>query len=294
MAETQFGRIGKIIAFRQNAGGFIGANQNFFEEIGNGIEVVNLRFTFKIEKNLKKEPNSCELAIYNLTEHSRSELQQLPLRVKLEAGYETEGTRLMFVGDAIKRGVWSKHDGSDWITTFQLSDGLRSFSQARVNKSYKAGTTVRTIMADVARTMSLDLPKDFVADPSLTIALKTGEVVTGWSSDQLTRLLAPYGYGWSMQNGRLQILKDEQVRPGIRLINQDNGMIGSPEMGTPDKKGKPPSVTVKTTLYPEIQPGEKMRLEAVSLKGDYKIIRVSHNGDTAGGDWYTEVEAKPL
>jgi hypothetical protein len=288
MAATQFGRIGKITIHRQRVGGFA----NYFEEAGNGIEIENLRFTFKVEKNLASEPNTCELTTYNLSEHARADLQKLPLRVRLEAGYETEGARLLFVGDV--QSVWSELKGTDWETKFLLGDGARAFSEARVNRSYKPGSTVKSIIRDAAKSMGLDLPREVESDPALALAIPSGETVMGWASDELTRLLAPYGYSWSIQNGRFIALKDEQVRPGqVRVISQDNGMIGYPQMGTPDKKGKPPAIKVSNHLYPEIQPGEKIDVQSATLRGLYRVTRVTHEGDTAEGPWETEIEAKP-
>lgn len=301
MTGDQINRVYRVLVYRQKPiGKFIGEHPEWFEELGNGTEIKGggstdgpgNRITFKVEHTLEPEPNTAELTLFNLAENTRREFQKLPLRVHIEAGHADE-PRLLFAGD-VKPASASKHNGSDWETTLLLGDGYRTFAHARVDRSYSKGTPIRTILRDVAGSMSLVLPKEINTDPSLAAALKTGEAITGWAADELTRLLAPYGYSWSIQRGRLQILKDEQARVDtIRLIEEDNGMIGVPEIGTADKSGKPPKLTVKTLLYPELVPGGLIDLRAKEIRGHYKMTKVTHEGDSRTGPWYTTVEALP-
>jgi hypothetical protein len=291
----QFDRIYKVSVFHQSASGFVGANPNFFDETGNALEITGMRCQFKIERNLGKEPNTCEITISNLAEKTRAELQRLPMRVRLEAGYVTTGLRLLYVGDVLRDGSYSKPVGPDWETKIVLADGLRAFADARVSKSYGAGVTVRAILRDVARTMSLTLPPEIASDSRLDTPLAVGAYVMGFSSDELARLLARYGYSFSIQNGRLQVLADEQAVAGQdRALDSDNNLIGEPEMGTRPKDGKPAKMKALALIYPEMAPGVSIKLSSRSVNGRFRIIRVGHEGDTHGEKWTTEIEGTPL
>lgn len=291
-----FHREWKVTAFLQKGTNASDRDPLFFQELGTAVEVTRLRTTFKVEKSLKKEANPCEITITNLNEASRAEFTQRPLRVKLEAG--TDGVlQHLFIGD-IRPGSASEIVGTDWETRLLLGDGARAIQNARINRAYRSGTTMRTILRDVSKSFGLLLPRELEVDRALDAPLAVGETVTGWSADEISRLLAPYGYNWSIQDGRLQILKDGDLAPGEAwLIDEKNGMIGSPKYGAPKKKGKSPNVTVNTHLRPEISPGGRIQLRSRDVQGVFKVIRVGHSGDSHGtsqDSWTTEIEGKPV
>lgn len=287
------GRVCKVTLHRQRTTGFVGDHPEYFEEVGNGVEITRQRMKFKIEKTLEAEPNKCEITIVNLAEKSRNEFKTLPVRVRIEAGYD-DTYRLLFVGD-VRKGSGSTLEGTNWETRLLVGDGSRAYANARVSRSYKSGTAVTTVLRDAARSLGLELPRDIASAPALQAALATGETIHGWAADELTRLLAPYGYSWSIQGGRLQVLLDGAVREHTtREISEATGMIGSPKMGTADKTGKPVPLTVTMKLYPEVTPGERIRLISREYTGLYKVSTVKHEGDTGGTVWDTEIEVLPL
>ncbi len=292
MTDVAFNRAYKITAYRQSMGGFVGGHPNWFEELGNGIEIVDHDIKFKVVRSLKPEPNPCEITIVNLNEQTRSMVTTVPTRVRLEVGYRDD-MRLLFAGD-VKKASGSYLEGVDWNTKLLLGDGIRAFANARVSRSYASGTTFRIILRDVALSLGLELPVEFSARPELDNRLSTNEVTMGWASDEFTRLLAQYGYHWSIQNGRLYVPLDEVSDPGsIHLIDSSNGLIGTPSQGVPDKSGKPPTTTCKVAVRPELNLGDKFQLNSKSVKGLFKIQQLTSEGDTSGDDWQTTIEGIP-
>lgn len=293
--RRHFKRVWKVTAYRAkpSAGGFINSHADFFEPLPNGIEIDKLRVQFKIEKTTDKEPNTCELTITNLAEGTRANLCKKPLIVRVDAGWEEDGgARHLFGGDL--RYGYSKRDGTDWSTILQLGDSSRAFQNARVNRSYAAGTSVLVALREAARSMGVGLPKNVEADADLQRAFSAGVQLHGPAADELARLLAPYGYSFSFQDGRLQILKDDEVFATRALvISQDTGLLGSPEFGAPSKDGKPPTLTIRTLLYPQVTPGGMLSVQSESINGIFRAERVTHNGDSHGDDWCTEIECKP-
>lgn len=306
MAGRLFHRTGKIVCTRGVAGtpgSFISDNPQFFDELPNATVIEDLRFTFSVEKSIDREPNKCEVEITNLAPTTRVNLTTKPLKVLVMAGYDGFA-RYLFKGDL--RFGHSKQDGTEWLTTLQLADGDRAYRHAQIHKSYRKGSSVLNALRDVVGSMGLQLDSRMNVSPELQSGFASGRAMSGRACDELTTLLEPYGYTWSIQDGRMQILKDSEIRAGeALLIDEAAGMIGSPEYQVPDvsttKNGqltkgaaKGPRLQVKMLLWPELSPGAKVQVRSNAVDGSFRIERVTHTGDTYDGDWTTEIECKPL
>lgn len=262
-------------------------------------EITDLRVQFKVEKSLphgkKPKPNTCDVTITNLAKNTRANLEMKPLVVELHAGYD-DVYHFMFGGDL--RFAMTKMDGPNWETLLQLGDGDCHHRWSRVNRTYASGTSVRQILRDVTRSMNMKLPDDLAKDPALDKKFVHGDVAFGPARDKLTELLAPFGYQWSIQNGALRVLREDRPQPGTYLeISEAQGMIGSPEFGSPPRSGKPPHMTVRSLLRPEINPGDLVRVVSKIIAGgagDFRIESVTHEGDTHGDAWETQCEIKPV
>ncbi len=264
----------------------------FFEYSSTTTTIADLRVSFAIEKHLGKEPNTCEVHVFNLAERSRALFQTKPLHVRLAAGFDGNAQRL-FAGDL----TWSqsKHTGVEWETTLQLGDGARAFRNARLSKSFKRGITARQAASELIKQFGLPVPAAVRDAPELGAQYAGGLVLTDAAHLELTRVLAPYGLTWSIQDGRIQVLRERDVRSDVPVeISQDTGMIGTPELAAPEKKGKPPTLTVQTLLYPSLTPGGRIDVRARQIKGIFKIQRLRHTGDSHGDEWQTEIEATPV
>ena len=259
----------------------------------NGIEITDLRIEFNVKRDLSKHPNSCSIKITNLGKAARTALSKKPLNVVLEAGYDGV-TRVLYTGDMIF-GM-STLDDADWTTLIQCGDGDRVNASARINRSYPSGTPVKDILKDLAKSMGQVLPSSVLNSKELDTQVQ-GYSAYGSSAEQLSRLLVPHGYSHSLQNGKLQIIKESETTGGTRdeyLLDEAAGIIGSPEFGSPPRSGKPPHVTVNMLLYPELRPGARAHVRSLAINSSFKIESVSHSGDTHGQAWTTSVELKPL
>lgn len=259
---------------------------------GEQLDISELKVKFKVVRDFSRHPNSSDVEIYNLSPATRADLQTRPLKVQLTAGYGGEN-RLLTTGDV--RYAQSKQDGPNWVTLLQLADGGRTYGVSRINKSYPAGTTYRQVLRDISAAMGLQLPPALARDVDLDRKFVAGNVASGPARDELSKLLAPFGYAWSIQNGALRILADDQtVSNSPLIIGEEQGMIGTPEFGSPPKSGKPPHMSVKVLLYPELIPGDLIELRSKAAPGRYKVVKITHSGDTHGSDWVTEAEIKPI
>lgn len=279
---------------------------------GDIVEITDLRFQFKCKKTVGKEPNTCEVTVTNLSEQSRAAMQGKALRVTLAAGYE--GTlSTLFVGDS--RHVDSVPEEADWTTKIQLGDGERGYRHGRVNESFRSGVAVTHVLQKIADDMGLDSASVTGVTGLQGLTLAGGYAVQGRAAKELDRLLKGYGFEWSIQDGKLQVLAPEAATAeSILELTFESGLIGSPTLNTPQpgsgapvtgtidpftgrvttSRGKP-TLKARSLLQPEIRPGRRIQLDSVTgIKGTFRVSEVEHSGDTAGDEWYSDFEATPV
>lgn len=252
----------------------------------------DLHVSFKVKKTSGKEPNECELKVFNLAESTRAGMKK-GTKLILEAGYETTLAQI-FAGDA--RQVDHERDGPNWVTTFKCGDGERAYRWARVNDSFKAGTSRFAVVQRVADQMGLDA-REALATVQQYASDQFAAGFTAWgkASTVLDRLLSGTGLVWSIQDGKLQILPRGGVaKDAAVLLKFDTGLLGTPTLNTPNNAGEPSTLKALSLLQPNLKPGGKVRIESTSLKGNFRITTVTHSGDVAGGDWQSEIEGTPL
>lgn len=261
----------------------------FFEAaIPNAAVIENLRVQFAISKSLGSDPNTCELVVTNLAERTRAEFEEAPLKVILEVGFDGQLEHL-FSGDV----SWaaSVKVGPEWETTLQVRDGGRAHAHARVNRSYDRGTAAITAIREAAKAMGLEVPRAVDRLPELQRQFAAGVAIAGRASDELSRLLAPFDLGWSIQDGTLQILAGADVRAGQAIVIEEGaGMVGSPAFSPPSKPGARPVLKVSSLLYPQATPGGTIEVRSRRIRGQFKVNQVEHKGDTFGAAT-TEIEA---
>lgn len=263
------------------------------------FQIEGVRVQFRVKKTLKKEPNTAEINVFNLAGTSRSRMQSRHAKVILQAGYVSD-TQVIFAGDS--RTIDQIHAAPEWITKIQCGDGEKAYQFDTIVIAFAAGTKRLDAIKKVASNMALGrgnlIPKveEFLAKNSDKTTFTKGFQCVGTASVALTQLLAPLGLGWSVQNGEIQALGTENDKLAVAavLLSPETGLIGSPEHGTPDKKGKPSVLKARCFLRPQIRPGSTVQIQSAGTNGLYRVEQVEHIGDTAGPEWYTQIEAKPL
>lgn len=256
------------------------------------IKIDKLDVSFEVTKTTAKEPNTVTLKIYNLNENHRNELAQLkkPM-VEIEAGYEDEGIGLIFRGQV--RNINSEKIGPDWITEINSGDGEDSLQTARVNMSFKPGTSLGLSIKKLAEEMKVGLgnsaKKALEGDfDGAANEFLNGVVLSGRASTELDGLLKGAGLEWSVQDNELQIMKLGEVLPGMAVvIDAEHGMIGSPTIGNDG------ILNVTTLMNWSIVPGRSLRVSSQEIpEAFYRAENCSYIGDTSGLDWYVRIEAK--
>lgn len=258
-------------------------------------EIDQLRVSFRVSKALTKDPNTCEVKIWNLSADTRAKLPDTGAKLLLRAGYETTEEQL-FIGDA--RTIESKPDGADWVTTIRCGDGERAINYARAVGSFAENTQVADVVRALGKAAKIDngnLEKAISGIPS-SLRYTQGYAVQGPALKELDRALKLAGLEWSIQDNALLILKDgETTTEEVIELSEDSGLIGIPEVAAGEKKSKKkaagkPVIKAKSLLQGGLRCGRKVQLRSVNYNGLYRIVKVDHAGDTNGGQWDSSLE----
>lgn len=245
---------------------------------------------FAVKRNLKAQPNTCDLTIYNLNPDHRSQIEQKKTaKVQVEAGYQ-DGTSVLFVGDL--RTALSVWEGPDCITSLSSGDGEKAIQTARVKVSVKKNTNTGDILKALAAALGVGQGNLNSAVAKLQAAgvgsiFSMGTVLSGSASREMTNVCRSSGLTWSIQNGALQLLPLKTALDGVAInLTPQTGLIGSP---TVDNKGV---LSCKMLLMPDVFPGRKLVIKSDRLQGQYRIEEVNSSGNTSSTDWYHDIKGK--
>jgi hypothetical protein len=259
----------------------------------NGIQITDLRVQFKVTKTITKEPNTAEIQVYNLAQATRAKLQSRGTRVILLAGYDKDVPQLPQVFSGDSRTIDHTRDGADWVTKIQCGDGERNYRFALVSESFKPGAAIAGILRKAIAAMAVDPGNSEAKITQVVDQYVSGYAMHGKASAELDSILTGQGLEWSIQDGRMQILAPgESTTESAVTVNAGSVIIGSPEHGTPEALGGAGILKVKFLLQAMVRPGRKIAVRSQAVNGFFRAEKVVHTGDTHGGDWYTEVEAR--
>jgi len=256
------------------------------------IKTDALDIEFNITKSLKRSANAADISIYNLNPSHRAALKETKqdLVTQLIAGYEDE-KGVIFLGGT--REVVTVYDAPNYITTVSSAEGEKSMQTDRINKSFAAGTNLSTVIKELGGALQVDqgnLDKILSQGvlPNGATQFVKGFTVSGNTANEFERVLRSAGFEWSVQNGKLQILKiGEPVRETAILLNISTGLLGSP---TIDKKG---NIEFEALLSSKLVPGKQVKIESKLLNTYARIAKSDFTGGTRT-DWKVSCEAKEI
>lgn len=277
--------------------------------------ITDLDVTFEIEKTLKDEPNTCSLTVYNLSEDQRAALEELNdpgkavstlatskvkiaarkvvtkgIPVQIEAGYENDGAlSLLWLGDL--RTAHSHHDGPDWVTVLESGDGEKAWQNARIHVSFGPKTPVLTVLTALVREMGLGEGNLAQVAKTLEVTgtgrlLTRGCVLSGRVQDELGAWCRSADLEYSIVDGAIQFVNRGKALAATAIrLSAETGMIGAPSV---DIDG---NLKARMLMMPDVRPGRLVVVDAERVKGNYKIEKAKWHGDSAGADWFIEIEA---
>lgn len=267
------------------------------------LEISKLRVSFSVTKTGTWAANTASIRIWNLSETKRNKMSYFGDLISLMAGYRTAGgPQLLFKGNS--SSVSHSFSPPDVVTAINCNEGERNFYLKVSSVSFGENTPVRTVIEFYAQELELPVV-EIASTEGLTYAL--GHQHSGLAYLGLEKACNYAGLQASIQNGNLVILPKEgsSQKPAIP-ISQETGMIGVPERYTdrkqylyqalPPNSAPKPGWKVRTLLKPEIIPGDRINLVSrkASISGIFKVVSISHQGDTHGEVFESLLEVLPL
>src|SRR5690606_13556641 len=179
-------------------------------------------------------------------------------------------------------------------------DGERALSFARISEAFAPGTSIADVARATAGALGIDLGnlEEAISSGRFRDAVRefaSGFSANGKASDELDRVLRTAGLQWSVQDGRLQVLRGDEAAAGTAvLLTPETGLVRSPDRVAAAVPDAPRILRVRSLLQPTIRCGGAIDIRAAGVKGLFRASRVEHSGDTHGADWYTLIEATAI
>lgn len=271
----------------------------FVEIEGNkAFDVSNLRCTFEIIKTSYMEANQSILQIYNLSPEDENKLIKQGQRIIIEAGYVGSQYGKIFDGNVIQ-AIRSKENGTDYVLTLVSMDNDRYTSYGLINVALVAQQSAREVVDTLANKAKVTSEIGYVSQMDITYP--RGKVMFGLSKDYLSQIASSQNSTYYSEDGKINIINiAEQPPERIKSYGPKNGLINVPtqtELGISCTVLLDPSLKINTFFHVDNEkitgyrytPGQPVR--ALDGEGIYRVIRLTHKGDTRGNDWYSEIEA---
>lgn len=272
---------------------------------GEGMDLSNLRIKFVVKKSDAQSPNTAEITVYNLADSTTKQIKDEYKTCTLQAGYEGN-FGVIFDGN-IKQVIAGREDLVTKYLYLSVADGDAAYNYAVVNATLAAGATQEEqITAASAPMTKLGISQGYVDPLSKNQSkLPRGKTMFGASRDYLRTSAQSTNTVWSIQDGRLQVVKRSAVLPGQAVVlTSKTGLVGAPEQ---TDKG----IKIRCLINPTIRVGGTVKVNesdvvemkissapkgseantpsSLSADGVYKVMVVEYTGDTFGTDWFCDL-----
>ena len=263
------------------------------------LDVSELHCTFNIVKNYLMEPNYSEVTIYNMSAGTEHVAIMEGYRVIVEAGYQG-ALQYGCIFDGYVVQVIREKDGTDYKVTLVALDSDQFLVAGTASFTMMRGANARQFVDQLVKKSSVSAPLHTVTFNMPDIYLARGKTVWGMTSDYLRQIARSTETQFYMEDGAVNIVKANDYADTTAVeLNPQSGLIGVPaqqEYGASIKMLLNPRVKLYTFLHVDnsLIRNEKFELNQalypLDQDGLYRVIKLTHTGDTRGNDWYTECE----
>jgi hypothetical protein len=266
-----------------------------------GLELGDLRVTFKTHKADFETPNHADIRVYNLSDETRRRMGKEFTKVILQAGYE--GNFGLIFGGTIRQVRSGRENGVNTFADILASDGDRAYNYAVVNATLAAGATQGDVVkAAVGSMQEHGATQGHIPDLGGQ-ALPRGVAMYGMARDYMRDAAASTDTSWSIQDGAVQMVPKRGHLPGNAVsLTAESGLIGQPEQTNE-------GIMVRCLINPRLRVGGRIKLDNRSIRriktdlkigafmkapridrdGLYRILAIEFSGDTRGQDWYADL-----
>ena len=266
---------------------------------GPALDVSQLRCSFSVTKTMIMQPNYSEVIIYNLNAETENTIIKEGMRIIVEAGYEGEQYGLIFDGD-ILQPIREKEDGVTYKLTLTSIDSDKFMNFGFANFSLLRGQSLRDVVTKVTNKAKYPSQLGDISKSLSNSKLTRGKVVFGLAKTVLRQVAQSQAATFYVDNNRVNIIKADDIPQGqVIELSPKTGLIGVPsqnEYGVIAKCLLNPRITLNSIVHIDnsLIKAQRAQLNQVvrtlDVDGLYRVIKITHIGDTRGDDWYTEIE----
>ncbi len=267
---------------------------------GIGMDVSTLRCTFQIEKSLSETPNYAEIVLYNLSAQTENSIIKEGAKVILEAGYQSPQYGLIFSGDIVQP-LRGKEDNTTYTLTLVSQDGDLFYNKGIINASFRAGQTPRDVLENIAKQSTNALEIEQLSDNLSQAALPRGKAFFGLTRDYFRQIAKSEQAAFYINNNKIEFVKAMDL-PSDEIIKLSgkSGLIGMPEQTEEGIQATcllnplldlNKMIAIDLSSIQRQKAGKENEIKNIEGSGIFKIIKLTHKGDSRGDEWYTEFTA---
>lgn len=281
----------------------------------NSLDLSDMHFRFHITQSNEESPNTAAIRVYNLSQETINKItNRSPVEyslVELKVGYQNNNLGSIFAGTIKQYRRGKENATSSYFDILAASNDVE-YNFGTVKQSIPAGTPTNEIIKRAAKDSGLEIG---YVPPTSGGTLPRGKVLWGMGRVVFRNLANSQKMGWSIQEGKLQMIPLDSYLPGeVIVLNSATGMIGIPEQTNE-------GIHVRCLINPRLYIGGRMQIDNLSINrisqagatvlpvgqipynqwagislpadvtadGYYMMYSIEHTGDTRGTEWYSDV-----
>jgi hypothetical protein len=281
-----------------------------------GLDVSDMHFTFSTTSWVMQTGNICNVRLYNLDERNVGRVQGEFTDLILNAGYE-ENPPTIFEGTIVQvRRGWDGDKAERYIDITAI-DGDRALAYQMVYAAIGNGSTYQQRWEAIAKALKLpigQMPSEDQLPQELRNQSPRGRTLFTNGDDAARDQAMHMMCTWSIQRGKIVIVPYNGYSSLDPVeINGATGMVNWPEQTDE-------GVRVQVLLNGRLECHQRVRINngdtlqqqlnlvfgegavanqaglaaegsrtIISADGMYRIIEITHSGDTRGNDWYSDL-----
>lgn len=273
---------------------------------GAGIELSDLRVTFRIKRGDYQTPNSADVRVHNVSDQTANRIRNEFTRIAIQAGYE--GNYGLIFDGTIKQARRGRVDAKDSYIDITAADGDMAYNFSTLAVSLAAGATPDDAVQAFLKSMAAQGISQGYKPELSTNGSARGRVFFGLTRDELREWAQVGDVLWSIQDGKLTLIPKTSYIPGeIPVISSATGLVGVPEQ-------TPNGIEARVLLNPSLKIGQVVKLDSTinlhrygldvrsqatsefqrqqiktNADGLYYVMNADYIGDTRGNDWFSDL-----
>ena len=259
------------------------------------IDISENKIAFEVKKSGNAKENVARIKIWNLSTETRKLITASNSLVRLFAGYQ-DNKGLIEVAQGDITNVRNSRTETEIVTEIHVEDGNNKLLRKPISLSFEDKVTLKNILSNITEQSGFAFR---------LIGIASGAYVTGGYAAYgdldivLDALALVFDIKWSVQGGIILIRGKKPLNDSsVMLLTAETGLILNPETTKKASRNlqesdRPLPVDVyelQSLLQPHLQVNDLIAVESQDLKGNVRINKISHTGDTRGNNWYSNIE----